>query len=65
MRFRDLFINKYEIKYYEQCDKVRELETKCEVFFGDSYASTEELKLVNNYDYDLITIPVLINSNLN
>ena len=36
-----------------------------EVIIGDSYASAKELSLLKNFDYDVITLPVEINSNCN
>ena len=35
-----------------------------EVFFGDSYASYDELKLVKSFNYDEMVIPIIIRSNL-
>lgn len=35
-----------------------------EVFFGDSYASSEELKLVKSFNYNEMIIPIMINSDL-
>lgn len=35
-----------------------------EVFIGDSYASKEELQMIKNFDYETITIPIIINDDL-
>ena len=34
------------------------------MFFGDSYASSEELKLVKSFNYNEMIIPIMINSDL-
>ena len=35
-----------------------------EVFFGDSYASVDELKLAKSFNYDEAVIPIVVKSNL-
>lgn len=35
-----------------------------EVFFGDSFASKEELKCATSFDYSVITVPILVNKNI-
>lgn len=34
------------------------------IFFGDAYASKEELEYAKNYDFDVVTIPIAVASNL-
>lgn len=34
------------------------------IFFGDAYASIEELKHAKEFDYDVISVPIIINSDL-
>ncbi|HKM29663.1 MAG TPA: MupG family TIM beta-alpha barrel fold protein, partial [Bacilli bacterium] len=35
-----------------------------EVFFGDSYASLEEIQMATQFNYDLVQIPIIVNKNL-
>jgi hypothetical protein len=35
-----------------------------EVFFGDSYASMEEIKTAVMFDYDIVQIPIIVNKGL-
>ncbi len=42
---------------------IRALEAD-EVFFGDSYASDDELEYATSFDYDTVVIPMIINSNI-
>ncbi len=35
-----------------------------EVFFGDSYASVEEIKMATTFDYDVVQIPIIVNKGL-
>ena len=53
-----------DMNYYNILSTIKSLNVE-EVIIGDSYASIEELDLIKNYDYDLITLPVEISSNIN
>ena len=35
-----------------------------EVFFGDSYASMEEIKTTTTFDYDVVQVPIVVNKGL-
>lgn len=52
-----------DMNIYSILDTIRYLGID-EVFFGDSFASSEELKLVKKFNYDEMVIPILIKSDL-
>lgn len=52
-----------DLNIYSVLSTVKYLEADG-VFFGDSFASAEELKFLVNYNFDIITIPIVVSSNL-
>ena len=56
--------NHRNMNYYAILSSIKSLECD-EVIIGDSYASSEELDIIKNFDYDVITLPVLVSSSAN